>query len=280
MTSLLAAEAVAASPRGAFAAKKADSVKLLENLKLDHGPIEDIAAFLLIAEKAMSDLGITVFISPISELARVCDANPNTWGWFSPILDVRIAPLDATNSYSITGCDRTGQVVVLQGGRLFDTGEKSLQQIADDQSIYYGVARNPTDDELRCQLPAPMASTLKGRLHYSGGLWVNPSYRGRGFPAIMERISRALALGWWGTNHTFSFISDSLAGSPVFSAYGYKNIQPSYSIFKGTAELYKGSLIWMDSESLAADLKEFTSNGFAKVDRAVVDRRGKNAAAS
>jgi len=258
---------------------RVDSVRLLHNLTLDHGPIEDLAAFLLMADKALSDMGITMYRSSVSELARVCEMHPKSWGWFAPMLDVRVAPIDPTTSYSIIGRDLQGEIAVVQGGKLLDTGDKTVQAMADDHSLYFGVPRNPAPHELRCRLSAPMAGTLRGRLHYSGGLWVNPTHRGRGLPAITERISRALGLGWWGTTHTFSFVSESLTASPLNSLTGFKNIQPSYSIFKDGAEAYKGSLIWMEAETVATDLQEFYLTGFAKIDAGVIYGRRKNNAA-
>jgi hypothetical protein len=261
-------------------AAAAASVRLLDGLRLDHGPIEDLAAFLLMADTALSDMGITMYRSSISELVRVCEMHPKSWGWFAPMLDVRIAPIDPTTSYSIIGLDRQGEVAVVQGGKLLDTGDRSVQEMADDHSLYYGVPHDPAPHELQCRVSAPMASTLKGRLHYSGGLWVDPRHRGRGLPAITERVSRALGLGWWGTSYAFSFVSESLTASPLNSLTGFKNVQPSYSIFKDGAETYKGSLIWMDAESVAADLKEFSLTGFAKIDAGVIYGSRKNTAAA
>jgi hypothetical protein len=276
----LAVEHPTAELRAHDSATELGSVRLLDDLKLDHGPIEEIAAFLLMADKSLSDMGITMYRSSIRELPRICGMHPKTWGWFAPMLDVRVAPIDPRISYSIIGLDQQGEVAVVQGGKLLDTGERTVQEMADDHSLYYGVPHDPAPHELRCKLSAPMASVLKGRLHYSGGLWVNPKHRGRGFPAISERISRALGLGWWGTNHAFSFVSDSLTASPLNSLTGFKNVQPSYSIFKDGAETYKGSLIWMDAEAVAADLKEFSLTGFAKIDAGIIYGRGKNNAAA
>lgn len=260
---------------------EAGAVRLLDGLRLDYGPIEDIAAFLLKADKTLSDMGITMYRTSIWELARICTMHPQSWGWFAPMLDARIAPIDPATSYCIVGRDQNGDVAVVQGGKLLDTGDRTVQEMADDQSLYYGSPRNPAPNELTCALSAPMASKLKGRLHYSGGLWVNPAHRGRGFPAISERISRALALGWWGTTHTFSFVSESLINSPLNSLTGFTNIQPSYRIFKDGAEAYRGALIWMDAAAVAADLSEFRLGGFAKIDAGVIygSRKDKTSAA-
>ncbi|MEQ1842391.1 MAG: hypothetical protein ABL994_18470 [Verrucomicrobiales bacterium] len=253
---------------------------LLEGLRLDYGPVSRIAEFLLKADKAMADRVVTICISSLSELVRVNSINRDTWGTFTPILDVRVAPLTAENSYCLTGLDRAGEVVVLQGGRLIDTGDITLQQMADDQSIYYGRAHNPSDAEPRCLMSVPKANHLRGRLTYSGGLWVNPIYRGVGFSALMPRISRLLALGRWDTNHTISFVTDSLAGSPVLKAYGYKNIEPRYSIQQNGVQTYSGSLVWMDTAAVIEDMESFLSTGFTEIDRAISERSSKQVAAS
>lgn len=256
-----------------------ERVPFLEGLRLDHGPVELLGAFLLRADKALADRGIKLFRCPISELVRVNAMNQDSWGAFTPILDVRVAPLTAADSYCLTGVTAAGEVVVAQGGRLLDTGSGTLQDLADDQSIYYGRPHQPELAEPRCVMNVPMARHLAGRLVCSGGTWVRPSHRSIGLSAILPRISRTLALGWWNTDYTISFLSDQLAKSPVLKSYGYTNIQAGYAIHQSGRETYRGSLVWMERETMLTDLAEFVSRGLTEIDRQIDDRSREQKAA-
>lgn len=264
----------AVAPSSPVSSAPGERVPLLEELRLDHGPIERLGAFLLRADAALVDRGIRLYRCPISELVRVNALNRESWGAFSPILDVRVAPLGPADSYCLTGTTASGEIVVAQGGRLLDTMLGTLQDLADSQSIYYGHPHQPDIAQPRCTMNVPMARELRGRLVCSGGTWVKPSHRGLGLAAILPRISRTLALGWWNTDYTISFLSDSLAKSPVLKSYGYTNIQPGYSIQQNGQETYRGSLVWMSRAAMLDDLQEFQLRGLAEIDRQI-DRGGR-----
>jgi hypothetical protein len=93
---------------------------------------------------------------------------------------------------------------------------------------------------------------------------VHPDYRGNALAGLLPRLSRAYALGVFGTNTTFAFVSDAIRRSALFKHYGYKNVEPAYRIVQAGETFYEGSLLWMDTNELAGDLARYTSQN-AKV---------------
>ena len=173
----------------------------------------------------------------------------------------------------------TGAIVTAQAGRIYDTGARFLKDIADDRSLYYGDDPPPAGG-LTCNLTAPSASRIGGRLVYSGALWVHPSHRGRKLAAILPRVSRVYALGRWNTNFTFAFIGAAMAKSPLLGLYGYKRVEPSYTFFENGQPIYTGSLMWMDAAELAHDIEDFVSSEFFEGDGAVRDGSGERKSAA
>lgn len=252
------------------------SASFLEGMRLDYGPVQQLARFLLSADRRARSCGIALSFAPISTIVAVNEANQASWGTFAPMLDARNADLSDDNSYCLVGRSASGAVIATQAGRIYDAGQRTLKDLADDQSLYFGDGCCPNAEQPRCQLDAPSARTIGGRLVYSGALWVHPDFRGRNLAALLPRISRAYALGKWGTTFTFAFVSRQILESPLFRAYGYKNVEPGYSIWLRDQMFYEGSLMWMSSEELVRDMTEFSSSNLSEVDRDIGLSGGQN----
>jgi GNAT superfamily N-acetyltransferase len=236
----------------------------LRKLRLSHGPIQQLAKFLLDADNEMRATGIALELADISLIREIHSANADSWISYAPTLDARYADLTDRNSYCFIGRDPAGRAVTVQAGRIYDTGARSLADIAADQSLYYSDNRQPSHNEPRCTLTSPSAVSITGTLVYSGALWVHPDYRGNGLAGLLPRLSRAYALGVYGTNTTFAFVSDAIRPSALFKHYGYNNIEPAYRIIQAGETFYEGSLMWMETSELARDLARYTSQN-AKV---------------
>jgi len=252
-----------------------DAASFLDGLRLDHGPVPLLARFLLRADAYLRQQDIHLGFGSIATIAELNEEHFANWGRFAPQLDIRIATLTDADSYCLIGRNAQGDIVATQAGRIYDIGERSLQDIADDRSLYYG-ANPPPSDGLTCSISAPSARHIKGRFVYSGALWVRPDYRGLRLAALLPRMSRAYALGRWNTMYTFAFIGAAMASSPLLAMYGYRKVEPTYTFFENGTQIYTGSLMWMDAEELAQDLEAFISTGFEELDRSVGLGGGKN----
>ena len=155
-----------------------------------------------------------------------------------------------------------------------------MADIIEDQSFFYGTDHGMSGEMPTCSISAVAAKTIKGRLVYSGALWVHPDYRGNRLAGVLPRISRAYALARWNAAYTIALISHKIAASPLLQMYGYNRIEPEFRIRNLGPSDMTGCLMWMDQEELAADLAHFMAGNLAKIDTAAVDGSGKNEAAT
>jgi hypothetical protein len=247
----------------------------LDGLRLDHGPIADIGRFLLTAEAAVRSCGITLSFARTSELRDLQQKNAKSWPLLAPWMNAKFAPLDEDNSYCLLGRDVSGRLVTSQGGRIYQLGDRSLRDVVDDHSLIYGRPTKPQGNDPYVTLTAPSASKLTGTLVYSGALWVAPEHRGNRLAALLPRISRAYALGKFGTETTFCVVSDQIAASPLFAMYGYTLREPGFSLWEGQERFYTASLLWMPEHQLVDDMNATRDRLVAQIDGAV-GSRGRN----
>ncbi len=241
------------------------SRSFLTELTIDHGPAQLLGQFFLRADSAVRGRGITLVFGAIEELIEVNQANAGSWGMFAQTLDVRHGNIGSHESYCLLGLNEQGDVVAAQAGRMYDLRGRSLKDIADDGSLYYGAGPRPVA-ALSCTMTAPSAVNVTGRIVYSGALWVHPDYRGKQLAAFLPRVSRAYALARWGTDYTIAFMSPEIAVSPLRASYGYKNVEPGYAVHLDNKTIFEGHLAWMNSETLTADLFEFSSTLLTQID--------------
>lgn len=241
----------------------------LEGLRLDYGPIADIARFLMAAEAAVRSAGITLSFAPIAELVALQERNEISWPLLAPWMSARFAPLGDDNSYCLLGRNAQGRVVASQAGRIYRLGTQTLAEIVADQSMIYGRPATASDTAPTMTLTAPAAHAIRGTIVYSGGLWVAPEYRGQKLAALLPRMSRAYALGRFNTETTFCVISEQIAASPLFAMYGYKQSQPGFSMTEGGTCFYTASLLWMPTEDLVADMNACRARLIAEIDPAI-----------
>ena len=234
----------------------AGSRSFLEGLRLDHAAVPQLGRFLLRADAMLRHRGIWLSFGGIEQLAQLNAAHYDTWGRFAPQLDMRVADLGGDDAYCLIGHNAAGEIVAAQAGRVYHTETRTLQDIAEDRSLYSGRSRPPTRG-LTCTLSAPGASKISERFVYSGGLWVRPDHRGHKLAGLLPRISRAYALGRFDTDYTFAFIGEQMAASPLYRLYGYPRSEPSYTFFEDGRPIYTGSLMWMTRVELLTDLAHF-----------------------
>ena len=258
----------------------APTIDLIDSIQIDYGPVNMLGRFFLLAQQLIGDLGISMCRATLSDLAALQSGHKFSWALFPPMLDVRLSAIPEDMSYALVGRNAEGDVVCAQGGRIYSTGERSLDDIARDQSFFYAAGTTPSFDSPRIALTAPSASTIAGTFVYSGALWVRPDYRGQRLSRLLPRLSRAFALAHWNTRYTIALVSDQIAKSPLFEMYGYQRIEPTFRISGLMVQDMVGSLMWMDAEELVTDLARFLAVQRAQVDVAVAHRGTEDQATS
>lgn len=192
------------------------------------------------------------------------------------MLDGRLSAISEAMSYCLLGRSRAGEIVASQAGRIYQLGNRSLSDIVEDHSFFYGEGGAPSLGQPTCELWAPAAKRIHGTIVYSGALWVRPDHRGHRLAKILPRISRSYALARWNTAFTVAFIGEKLAQSPLLAMYGYTKVESGFRIAQLEGSEMTGSLMWMDREELAADLARYLAEGLAQFDGTVAQSDGEH----
>jgi hypothetical protein len=235
------------------------TVRLPDQITIEHGPRDLLARFFLIADHAARERGVRLYLrSDLEEFVAFSEAargGKYRLGTFHPAY----SRLSADNAYWIEGRDAAGTIVATQAGRFFDWPDAHLEQeLCALRMFYADPAANALPGE-HCFIRSPSAQRIRGRVLYSGGTWFSKDFRGRGLSAILPRISRAYAYTRWRNDFTISFVEDALVRKSVVASYGYTNIEPGIG-FRGTLMADMDlNLVWMDAAELVDDLAEFVS---------------------
>ena len=244
---------------------------VLDDLQIKHGPVTLLGRFFLLADTLLAKAGVTLYRASLAEAAATQGANVESWHLFPPMLDTRLSPIPDDMSYGLLGRNERGDVVCVQGGRIYDVGERSFADIVADQSFFYGPAIPPARELPIADVTAPSATTIKGRFVYSGGLWVHPDYRGRHLAAVLPRFSRCYALSMWDTQFTVGMANEASFSPKLIAAYGYDKVERRFTIQNLTPTPMSWAILWMNREDLIGDLTRFVDAQVAQIDAAVGD---------
>jgi hypothetical protein len=244
---------------------------VLEDLQVRHGPVTLLGRFFLLADTLLAKAGVNLYRASLAEAAETQAANVDSWHMFPPMLDTRLSSIPPETSYGLLGRNERGDVVCVQGGRIYDAGERSFADLVADQSFFYGSEIPPAPGLPVAEVTAPSAPVIAGRFVYSGALWVHPDYRGRHLAALLPRFSRCYALATWGTEFTVGMASESNLNPRLLAAYGYQKIEPRFTIHNLAPTPLNWAILWMDREDLIGDLTRFIDAQMPQVDSAVGD---------
>jgi hypothetical protein len=235
------------------------SQRLPDQITLQYGPRPELGQFFLTADKAARDRGVSLSLNADFDYLRIVNnANKDSWDSLAPSFNNALNTIDERNGFCIIGRNEAGDVVSTQAARVYDLTGSTLADCVSSFRFFYGDPGQMCEAGETCEFSSPSASRLTGRIVFSGSTWIHPDYRKRGLPAILPRISRALALTRWDTDYTISFVKFVLVEKGVAKAYGYKNVEPALEWRAPDGRMrYQGALIWMDRQELLADMQRF-----------------------
>ena len=232
------------------------NLRLPDAVTVKGGPIQEIAAFLLLVDNIARERGI--YLRVRTDIDALVDLNRResalgNWYPLFPIFDPACNKVDASNAYWISGVNEAGETVVAQAGRLFDWPDTSL---ADEMEkvLYPGTPEHPP-----FHLNCPAAHGVTEKVCFSGSTWFHPEYRRLGLSRILPRVSRVFAYSNFGTDWTISMVKRALVEQNVAAAYGYTDIQfgvwaPGHPL--GDLDL---ALVRMPRSELLSDLRRFVA---------------------
>lgn len=235
----------------------------LASFRTQFGPPGLLGRFFLNAERRMAEGGVRLEFISMDELVRVYERNKQTWGALIPTFDPRISDMDAGSVICLAARDRNGEVICCTGGRRYDLAEgETLRTIVED-GRFFGLR---PQSGARCEITAPVASELTGRLVYCGGLWVHPEWRGFRLASHFPRLIHAVAHTLWDADHLLGLVKADVVGSGLHQRYGYSSCEASFRYIVDGEVAYDGLLVWMSADELINDLARSLDLLWPKID--------------
>lgn len=227
------------------------------SLQVRHGPTALLGRFFLAADTAARKRGVTLHFARLEELLAANEANRDSWRPLMPLFNPALGGIDANNGFALLGRDNTGDVVACQAARFYNWNDTTFHLEATSLRMYFAdpdAARARGD---RCDVTAPSAGQIGGRVVFSGGGWYRPDYRGKGLASIIPRISRAYAYTHWQTDFTISMMADGVLAGGMAERTGYTNVEPSsVDCHLSPLGAVRCALVWMEASQLLSDLEE------------------------
>jgi hypothetical protein len=232
------------------------SGRVPSQLRIEHGPINLLGRYFLMADTAARDRGVTLYFASMQDLVDINQANADSWRPLVPIFDAVLGGVTAETGFAIIGRDKEGQVVATQGARFYDWTNSTLLNEARSLRMIYADPDAAIARGDRCAIATPAAITISGRVVFSGAGWYRRDYRGKGLAHILPRISRAYALTRWNTDFTISFMGDAVLAGGMADRTGYTRIEPScVDLVASPLGPLRCGLVWMPRHELIADLE-------------------------
>jgi hypothetical protein len=225
------------------------------NLKINHGPVSLLGRFFLMADTAARERGVTLHFASLQELVDINRANSDSWLPLLPFFDPEVGGVTAETGFAILGRDKDGQVVATQAARFYDWTNSTLIEEARALRMFYAEPEAAVARGDRCEITAPAATAISGRVVFSGAGWYRRDYRGKGLALILPRMSRAYAFTRWNTDFTISFMADAVLAGGMADRTGYTKIEPACVELMVPPLEMRCNLVWMPTPEMIADLE-------------------------
>ncbi|MEM9030080.1 MAG: hypothetical protein AAGC70_17085 [Pseudomonadota bacterium] len=245
---------------------------LLDKITLNHGPVALLGRVLLATERLAGNLGVKLSFSTGEEVLDANRQNSDTWLPLLRLFDVRYNDLTADNCLFLVGRDSVGDVVAVQGARLYDWTGTNCADAIESMSLFYDEPARMADPDEAYRVTSLAARGTSGRCVYSGGAWYRPDYRGKGLVKLLPRFARAYARAVWDVRTTVTFMSEQNVHRGVYPRNGYANLEWAIDINNRDWGNVRYAYLWLKSDETERDLQSFlgsleTESG--SLDRAV-----------
>jgi hypothetical protein len=233
------------------------SRRFLDQLILDHGPRDLLGRFFLDIDAAFRERGIVISIrTDFEELLAVNEENQLHWASLVPIVHPRKSRLDASTAYWLRGQDSTGRVVCTQAARFFDWQDTNLKEEMRSMRVFYADPAPYLAEGQGCEVTAPSAEKISGRVQYSGAIWAHPDFRGRQLASLIPRVSRAFAYTKWRTDFCFGLVEPILIEKKIAAAYGHTRTEPGITV-RGFRGEFNAHLVFRTEAEILGDCRSY-----------------------
>src|SRR5262245_56165229 len=196
-------------------------------LKIKYGRVGLLGRFFLWADTAARDRGVTLFFASLQDLIEANKANSDSWRPLVPVFDEALGGATPETAFVLIGRNNHGEIVATQAARLYDWPETSLKDEATSLRMFYADADAAFAREDRCEITAPIARKITGRVVFSGAIWYRRDFRGKDLGTILPRISRAYAFTPLNSDFTIGMLGDGVIAGGLAERAGYTKVEHS-----------------------------------------------------
>jgi len=160
----------------------------------------------------------------LAEISPHLDKMPLT-----PQFNPDVSDIGPVNGFWLKGIDGRGEIVQTQAVRLDDLEGTSLALHLKSLKAFYRDPAESSHPQETCDVDAPAAYGITGRVGYHGEFWVKggvSGYRGHDLAVVLPRIGMAIALARWSPDFMYGTIQPAIAEKGIVARYGYHNVQP------------------------------------------------------
>lgn len=237
------------------------SGRLPAALQVDHGPASLLGRFFLWADSAARAKDVTLSFATLDDLVVANRGNRDTWLPLIPIFDPAMGGITAETGFVLLGRNSAGEVVATQAARLYEWPTTCFHDEAASLRMFYADPAPALARGERCEVTAPSAKAITGRVVFSGAGWYRPDYRGRGLATLLPRISRAYAYTRWCSDCTVSMFADPVLAGGMAQRCGYTNVEAaSVSLVDSPMGTVRFALVWMGTDETISDLAAVLAN--------------------
>jgi len=198
---------------------------LLDEIVLDHGPLERLSRCLLAGDALARQHGISLSFESLDTLLEVNERHRDSWLPITPTYDPRVWRGDEHNAFAIVGRDTAGDIVTTHATRVFHwSSDTNFGNEANALRIFY---RNPETDANPgegCHVTAQSAFKVTGRVALGGGIWIRPDFRGSRLTQIMGRMGRAYVIGKYDITHHTAVMTETVYNRGLWRISGYPRV--------------------------------------------------------
>lgn len=246
---------------------------LLNQLTVDHGPVDLLGRFFLCAEAAARARGVTLSFASMAELIEVNELNRDSWLPLFPTYDIRHNTIGPDEAFCILGRDRHGKAVAAHAGRLFNLTLASFHDLAQSLRLMYEHPDTSKRPGETCEVTAKAARSIKGRVVFSGAAWYHPDYRGRQLSTILPILSRAYAFTHWNIDYLVAMMSEGVVSGGMTLRTGYTNIDWDIRVTNSPLGDVRFAFMWMAPPQLLEDVAKFVARAERETGDALLERR-------
>jgi hypothetical protein len=171
--------------------------------------------------RALAVRGVTMHLGTFSDLEQINAAKLDSWRPLMPSFSPSAGGARDDDGFALFAHNHRGEIIATQAARIFEWPDTNLKKEAKSLRLFYSDPALARDGE-SCEVTAPIAKSVKGRVGLGGAIWVDKSFQGRQLSDLIPRMTRAFAHATYGTDQHIGLVSPENAARKLHLRHGFR----------------------------------------------------------